>query len=610
MRVTDITVTREADNGFYPTPQALGDRLLEGIDWHKIAAVLEPSAGKGDLVKCVMRRYFFNRDYHRDLKLDIDMVEIDPYLRSILGYEFGGQKEKDLRGRRSELKERKKYDRDTHREYWLSDADRAAFSTVSTELDMLGKLRAHTVHDDFLTYDGRKCYDLIVMNPRFSNGDEHLLKAIELQRQSGAEIRCILNAETIINPYTNRRKLLARKLEELGAKVRYEDGAFSSSERGTDVRVALITIPGFVVERKSAIFERLSKAAAVDEDAKVDVTDMTVTDFMASIVARFNVEVDAGIELIREYIGMMPYVLNSFDEKNAYSCNISVVVGTDRDRYIRSVPSVNEYIRLVRAKYWKALFSNKEFIGKLTSNLVEKYQKMVEQMADYDFTPFNIQQVALEMNAEMGKGVEDTIVEMFEQMTTEHYWCPECKQNIHYFNGWATNQAHKIGKKVILPMNLYSSWSSDGAFDLSKAESVISDIEKVFDYLDGNMTADVDLYGVLKLAHSQGKTRNIDCKFFLVDMYKKGTLHIKFKRQDLVDRFNIYCCGKKGWLPPHYGKSTYSQMSDAEKAVVDEFHGDGTPGAGEKAYGAVMARSDYFLGEPKREFPLLAAPAR
>lgn len=610
MRVTDITTTKEANTGFYPTPQALGDRLLEGIDWRKIAAVLEPSAGKGDLVKCVMRRYFFNRDYRRDLKLDIDMVEIDPYLRSILGYEFGGQKEKDLRSRSSELKERKKYDSDTHREYWLSDTDRAAFSAVSTELDMLGKLRAHIVHDDFLTYDGRKCYDLIVMNPPFSNGDEHLLKAIELQKDSGAEIRCILNAETIINPYTNRRKLLARKLEELGAKVRYEDGAFSSGERGTDVRVALITVPGFVVERKSAIFERLSKAAAVDEDAKVDVTDMTVTDFMASIVARFNVEVDAGIELIREYIGMMPYVLNSFDEKNAYSCNISVVVGSDRDRYTRSAPSVNEYIRLVRAKYWKALFSNKEFIGKLTSNLVEKYQKMVEQMADYDFTPFNIKQVALEMNAEMGKGVEDTIVEMFEQMTTEHYWCPECKQNIHYFNGWATNQAHKIGKKVILPMNLYSSWSSDGAFDLSKAERVISDIEKVFDYLDGNMTADVDLYGVLKLAHSQGKTRNIDCKFFLVDMYKKGTLHIKFKRQDLVDRFNIYCCGKKGWLPPHYGKSTYSQMSDAEKAVVDSFHGDGTPCAGEKAYGAVMARADYFLGEPKRDLPLLAATAR
>lgn len=607
MRVTDITTTKEANTGFYPTPQALGEKLLAGVDWNKVHAVLEPEAGKGDLVKCVMRRYFFSSDRYHGQKLGVDMIEIDPYLRSILGYEFGGQKRSDLIDRKQELEKRKRHDRDTYRDYWPSDDDRAQCSIISTELEMLGKISAHTIHDDFLTYDGRMCYDLIVMNPPFSNGDEHLLKAIELQKDSGAEIRCILNAETIINPYTNRRKLLARKLEELGAKVHYEDDAFSSSERSTNVRVALITVPGFVVERKSTIFERLSKAAAVDEDTKVDVTDMTVTDFMASIVARFNVEVDAGIELIREYIGMMPYVLNSFDEKNAYSCNISVVVGSDRDRYTRSAPSVNEYIRLVRAKYWKALFSNKEFIGKLTSNLVEKYQKMVEQMADYDFTPFNIQQVALEMNAEMGKGVEDTIVEMFDQMTAKHSWYPECSQNIHYFNGWATNQSHKIGKKVILPMNLYSSYRSDGVFDLNKAESVISDIEKVFDYLDGNMTADVDLYGVLKLAHSQGKTRNIDCKFFTVDMFKKGTLHIKFKRQDLVDRFNIYCCGKKGWLPPHYGKSAYSQMSDAERSVVDSFHGDGTPGTGEKAYGAVMARADYFLGEPKREFPLLAA---
>ena len=605
MRMTDITTTKEANKGFYPTPQALGEKLLDGIDWTKVETVLEPEAGKGDLVKCVMRRYFFRRDHYRDRKLNIDMVEIDPYLRSILGYEFGGQKRDALIERKQELEKRKKHDRDTYRDYWPSDKDRAECSAVSTEIDMLSKISAHTIHDDFLTYDGRKCYDLIIMNPPFADGDLHLLKAIELQKDSGAEIRCILNAETIANPYTNRRKLLAKKLEELGAKVSYEDGAFSGAERSTGVRVAMVTVPGFTVERKSTIFERLSKAAQVDDQAKIDVEDMTVTDFMASIVARFNVEVDAGIELIREYIAMMPYILRSFDKSDGSYHTLSIVVGSAERAYYEKYPSINEYIRLVRAKYWKALFSNKEFIGKLTTNLVEKYQKMVEQMADYDFTPFNIQQVALEMNAEIGKGVEDTIVELFDQMTAKHSWFPECTQNVHYFNGWATNQSHKIGKKVILPMNLYSSWRSDGAFDLSKAESVISDIEKVFDYLDGNMTADVDLYGVLKLAHSQGKTRNIDCKFFLVDMFKKGTLHIKFKRQDLVDRFNIYCCGKKGWLPPHYGKSTYSQMNDAEKAVVDSFHGDGTPGAGEKAYGEVMTRADYFLGEPKRDLPLL-----
>lgn len=35
----------------------------------------------------------------------------------------------------------------------------------------------HVVHDDFLTFHTYKQYDLIVMNPPFSEGDKHLLKS-------------------------------------------------------------------------------------------------------------------------------------------------------------------------------------------------------------------------------------------------------------------------------------------------------------------------------------------------------------------------------------------------------------------------------------------------
>lgn len=86
-------------------------------------------------------------------------------------------------------------------------------------------------------------------------------------------------------------------------------------------------------------------------------------------------------------------------------------------------------------------------------------------------------------------------------------------------------------------------------------------------------------------------------------------MHINFRNQELVDRFNIYCCRHKGWLPPSYGKAQYSNMQTAEKVVVDSFHGDGKEGSGEKAYTMVMARPDYYLAEPTRELPLLMAGA-
>lgn len=248
-------------------------------------------------------------------------------------------------------------------------------------------------------------------------------------------------------------------------------------------------------------------------------------------------------------------------------------------------------------------------MGKLTSNLRDKYMRMVDQMEKYDFTLFNIQKIAAQMNAEMNQGVQDTIVALFGKMTEQHTWYPEMESNIHYFNGWKTNKAHKLGMKVILPIyGVFStySWSKD-TFSVYEAEKTISDIEKVFNYLDGNATAAVDLHGVLLRACEQGQTRNIPCKFFDVTLYKKGTMHIKFRNSELVDRFNIYCCRHKGWLPPSYGKARYSNMQSEEKAVVDSFHGDGKEGSGEKVYSAVMARADYFLSEPVQTIPMLGA---
>lgn len=608
MNINAITTTQEAQKGFYPTPPELADKLLAGIDWHYVATVLEPSAGKGDLVKAVAQKAHSLR-YGETLS--VDCVEIDPYLRSILEYEFGGRREEEIWERRKQLNDKESWNAVTRTKGELTPMEAAEKRRLEREYDWLHKLSAPVVHDDFLTFQSRKHYDLIVMNPPFADGDAHLLKAIELQRRWGGQIRCLLNADTLLNPCTNRRKVLESQLAELGAEMEYIEGGFANGERATGVTVALIKIAIPQVNEDSDIFQRLSEAAHLDEESARDVTDMAVTDFMEQIVSRFNVEVDAGLELIREYRNMRPYLLDSFDKEDKFGFTTLTLCAGDPSKSggRGSVPSVNKFLGLVRKKYWSALFSNKEFVGKLTSNLREKYRGMVDEMVKYDFTLFNIQKIAAQMNAEMGRGIQDTIVELFDKMTEKHTWYPEMERNIHYYNGWKTNKAHKLGMKVILPVyGMFSSWSRK-AFELYEAEKTISDIEKVFDYLDGNMTAHVNLHGVLQTACNEGQTRNIPCKFFDVTLYKKGTMHIKFRNPELVDRFNIYCCKHKGWLPPSYGKARYSNMQAGEKAVVDSFHGDGKEGSGEKGYNLVMARADYFLSEPVQELPMLMAGA-
>lgn len=126
-------------NEFYPTPKSLINKMLEGTDLSMVVSVLEPSAGKGDIVEVLKER-----EKNHGWKLDIDCIEMDRDLRSV------------LQGR--------------------------SFRVVA---------------GDFLSYNTMKEYDLIIMNPPFSNGSSHLLKALDLQERNGGAVICLLNAETL-----------------------------------------------------------------------------------------------------------------------------------------------------------------------------------------------------------------------------------------------------------------------------------------------------------------------------------------------------------------------------------------------------------------------------
>ena len=603
-----ITVqTQEAQKGFYPTPPALAEELLSGIEWETVRCVLEPSAGKGNLVDAVAEKYALRNRWNRESALPIDCIEIDPFLRVILADAYSDHTKTLLKNRIKELDAKRSYDPDARKYIELSEADKLEKSLLEQHERQLDCIDVRIVHDDFLTFESRKHYDLIVMNPPFADADLHLLKAISIAERFGSTIRCILNAETIRNPYTNRRKMLAQKLNELGAEITFKAGAFKDAERSTDVDIAMVKLvvpePQYATDPES-LFQKL-KAAAVLENTEHEATELTIENQLEGIVAQFNFEVDAGLRLIREYKAMQPYILNSLDEKDHYrDPMLTLCIGRPRDTYYDGKLDVNKYLTLVRRKYWKAFFTREEYVGKLTSNLREKYQDMVSELANYDFTLFNIQKVMLEMNAEMSQGVVDTIMALFDRMTEKHTWYPECEKNVHYFNGWKTNKAHKVNKKVILPTYGcwdYSFFSKKSELNVYEAYKLLSDIEKAFNYLDGNMTANVDLERMLKYAKDSGRTQNIKLKYFDVTFYKKGTCHIKFTNQELLDRFNIFCARQRGWLPPSYGNVKYASMDVEEQAVVDSYHGDDIPGSGEKAYNAVVTHAGYYLAPPNQQ---------
>lgn len=581
MNATDLVSTPEAVKGFYPTPPKVAEKMLAGLDMNYIQTVLEPSAGKGDLIRALSEKHVLRNRHGRDL--DVDCIEIDPYLRQILKYNFSAEKKR-------EFPENKRF---------------------SPEYDIIDKVGLHIVHDDFLTFRGRKHYDLILMNPPFADGDKHLLKALDMQKDGGTVI-CLLNAETLRNPYTYIREELARKLHELNAEITFMEDAFADAERSARVDVAIIRVSIPRAEYESTIWERMKKAEEAQDIPDPELNALIPGDYIEQAIQLYNTEVAATLELVRQYRALIPYMSRTLNPKDKFDAGpiLHLVVGDDN--YLTGFDH-RKYMRTVRMKYWNALFSNQQFIGRLTSDLQKTFRENVDRMANYEFSAFNIRQVLVEMNASLTSGVEDAIMKLFDKLTYEHSWYPECSNNRHYYNGWATNKAHKIGKKCIVPEDMFRlNWGTNRQeFDIHKAYAVISDLEKAFDYLGGKRTEGYDLNARLNWAEQSGKTRNIELAYFKIDVFKKGTTHIKFLEDamPLVERLNIYASQKKGWLPPNYGKSTYTNMDTTERAVVDSFHGDGSEGSGAQAYEDVLANASFYLSEPTQKMPALMAPA-
>ena len=255
---------------FYPTPATLVKRMLAGIDWNMVQTVLEPSAGKGDILREVA---LATESVRHDM--DIDCIEADASLRQVLRYNFSEERKNSLNRQQGEIIKNsgcpnaenrfgkwKQYNRDTGYTAIPKELE-AQLNAIEEEKKTFFADGIHIVGDDFITYEPFKQYNLIVMNPPFSNGDKHLLKALEMQRTHGGSVICLLNAETVRNPYTATRKELVRLLNEYDASIEYLEQEFANAEKKTAVEVALIKVAVPEREIEQDIFDTVLPSPAL-----------------------------------------------------------------------------------------------------------------------------------------------------------------------------------------------------------------------------------------------------------------------------------------------------------------------------------------------------------
>ena len=487
---------------FYPTPDNLAWKMVYSLETNVHgfqqfpSPVLEPSAGDGALARQI---HTTSGIYH------------DPQTGKV------------------------------RREY-LDRLEKIDLDCIELSSDFRAKLKKdgfRVVHDDFLTFRPCKKYAAIVMNPPFSNGAAHLLKALDVMRDGG-KIRCLLNAETLRNPCTNERKELAAKLEELHAAVEYIPDAFKNARRAARVEVALISVD--IPEREPVSRIRLELQHETTERLKdnPEFAALVSSDPITAAIERYNAAAEGIRRIYEEYNGI----------KSLFSSATANEEGKESE-VLNFNKNYNQAIHSLRGLYWKKLFDLPQIRDNLTTDMQNEYRSRIAELSDYDFSAYNILTVREEMSANIVQGIEDEIIALFNNWTNLHY-CSEYSKNIHYYNGWCTNEAYKIGKKVIFRCCAFNQFS--GKFEPTWCvERDLSQIERVLHYLDtnGQKYNGDELRSALKATQEAGQTQKIQLHYFTATFYKKGTCHIEFTNTDVLKSFNLYASQKKdGCRPP------------------------------------------------------------
>lgn len=499
---------------FYPTPESLfrqltrGKRRLDG-------KILEPSAGKGDMIKHI-------RGISRPDDAKIDAIEIDPRLQaSLMGEGY------------------------------------------------------NVVWDDFLTYETYKEYDYIVMNPPFSNGVDHVLKALDLAEAqlSYCEIYAILNKETLDNAYSSKRQALLRRLEEHDASIEYVSSAFTDAERRTDVEVALIRVKVKKANKGRSIYDSIPFFTADRSETK-ETLETSLSSYVkaSEIEAKMNdierliIEYETACEVMRDYYeaytakaSFLSYIGEVNKREGDVTGPFSYVI---RKEYKAS--DLNEELDRLRGEYWRLILDADEFRELLTNEARQKLNRQLTAAGEMEINLANIRMLLMAISANREDMLVDSIVSIFEKITRFHM--NQYSTNVHYYNGWKTNNAYKINRKIIIPIQYspFDSWVFAETYDriIYTVREFIDDIVKAFQLIDPSVNNEFTPIG------DNERKQEFENDLLRFKMFKNGNIHVWFNDLEALNKLNYICGQHFAWIPSEDEVRTNEK---AREYVVKEF---------------------------------------
>ncbi len=459
---------------FYPTPNFVAQKMAEGYKDAKY--VLDPSAGKGDLLSPFLGRYSTTKVF--GIECNMELCEI-------------------LRG---------------------------------NGVKVLGH--------DFFGYDGTDRFDLVIMNPPFSNGIDHLLHAWEVCK--GADVVCLLPTAVATERNTEKRELLGSIIDRYGDVSEIGEVFDGNAERSANVSVSIIRLKRSESDQLG-VLEFVPKQEEETESIFDEQSSGLVRrDRVGQVVSQYHGAMD-GFEMM--FAGMAKIRASVGSLLSEYSVEDAMVAAAKTGDYMESRGDFN---RILKKECWNTLFTDGKFKQMISSAVAKDFDKFLRDNENMSFSEENIKMVFGSLFESRDDIFKQAISDAFDYLTKYH------SENRDHIEGWKTNDRWKVKRKFILPYvighNKDWGWETySGRLDL------LRDVEIALCYLTGKNMDTIDTAAdVIRMAainDKQSNRINIESEFFQITCYKKGTGHFVFKEEELWNRFNRQACRDRMWLP-------------------------------------------------------------
>ena len=534
---------------FFPTPRSVARRMLAKVN-KNAEYWLEPSAGKGDIADVIQNPCTYEEWDAENPADDEKQAKRNAAREARSFYSMGSQRKKNI----------------------------DVIENYPALIQVLRGKEYDVVGFDWLTYEGVSYYDAIVMNPPFSAGAAHCLKAWDFLHNG--EIVCLLNEETIKNPYTEERKRLIGLIEQFGNVEELGD-CFSTAERKTDVRVSMVYLKKTAPDDTADLWAKTAsqeKHHGVDYDG--DVVMLAIRDNLGNMEHWFDMANQhwiKGIEHIRKaklYMDSNKVTDSGGSRENDFATILKLAL--DNAHTCRA-----EYLRRHRKLAWTSVFKQMEFQRWLDSKQQDNFLRDVERDSTIPFTAENIKTTLENVFQSRKRLFDESVARVFDDLcghAVENGSGPVAPSTLSRrwqgSEGWKTNDNYKVNLKLIFPRGVrYEGWSGFGLPYDGEARTIYSDLDRILCVLDGKPFADCYTVGralesrcsqVRKETNSGGWT--FESEYFEGRFFKKGTVHLKWKREDLWELFNKTAAAGKKWLGEETQQYRPTKRQDGHKA--------------------------------------------